>query len=346
MIRNKVGPRGRGSAQGSASVSKASDSFATSTWGVAFTWTRIWSKNSRSLWNERNFSADPHKSPLSSTRRRGTENLLISFLARAPPPPARQEMLAISIHSTAWAPMLAPSRSAVHASRNPVIHVRMSTYPAPEGFAWSSEPELAPGPPPISTATVAVAGSPSDSSSWGPAPAAPAVVPAAAEKKPAAEKKRKPATQGIFAPLVTGAKALMGEEELNKLRGEVIAQHSKVISAFVDTSESPFGQLVIRKMFEAADKDGSGGVDKEELRAALKALGFDFLEEKQVSGILERADTSGDLVIDFEEFVKETPRCAHHRRNPHRLSRPPPRRDRPPFCVNRLTGCVVARFAP
>ena len=271
---------------------------------------------------------------------------LISFLARAPPPPARQEMLAISILSTAWAPMLAPSRSAVHASRNPVIHVRMSTYPAPEGFAWSSVPELAPGPPPISTATVAVAGSPSDSSSWGPAPAAPAVVPAAAEKKPAAEKKRKPATKGIFAPLVTGAKALMGEEELNKLRGEVIAQHSKVISAFVDTSESPFGQLVIRKMFEAADKDGSGGVDKEELRAALKALGFDFLEEKQVSGILERADTSGDLVIDFEEFVKETPRCAHHRRNPHRLSRPPPRRDRPPFCVNRLTGCVVARFAP
>ena len=209
-----------------------------------------------------------------------------------------------------------------------MIHVRMSTYPAPEGFAWSSEPELAPGPPPISTATVAVAGSPSDSSSWGPAPAAPAVVPAAAEKKPAAEKKRKPATKGIFAPLVTGAKALMGEEELNKLRGEVIAQHSKVISAFVDTSESPFGQLVIRKMFEAADKDGSGGVDKEELRAALKALGFDFLEEKQVSGILERADTSGDLVIDFEEFVKETPRCAHHRRNPHRLSRPPPRRDK------------------
>ena len=277
---------------------------------------------------------------------RHTENLLISFLARAPPPPARQEMLAISILSTAWAPMLAPSRSAVHASRNPVIHVRMSTYPAPEGFAWSSVPELAPGPPPISTATVAVAGSPSDSSSWGPAPAAPAVVPAAAEKKPAAEKKRKPATKGIFAPLVTGAKALMGEEELNKLRGEVIAQHSKVISAFVDTSESPFGQLVIRKMFEAADKDGSGGVDKEELRAALKALGFDFLEEKQVSGILERADTSGDLVIDFEEFVKETPRCAHHRRNPHRLSRPPPRRDRPPFCVNRLTGCVVARFAP
>ena len=204
--------------------------------------------------------------------------------------------------------MLAPSRSAVHASRNPVIHVRMSTYPAPEGFAWSSEPELAPGPPPISTATVAVAGSPSDSSSWGPAPAAPAVVPAAAEKKPAAEKKRKPATQGIFAPLVTGAKALMGEEELNKLRGEVIAQHSKVISAFVDTSESPFGQLVLRRMFEAADKDGNGTLDRQEVRDALHALGFTFIEKKQIDQIIGRGDLNGDEVIDFEEFVKETPK--------------------------------------
>ena len=209
--------------------------------------------------------------------------------------------------------MLAPSRSAVHASMNPAIHVRMSTFPAPEGFAWSSVPELAPGPPAISTAdaaaaAVAVAGSPSDSSSWGPAPAAPAVVPAAVEKKPAAEKKRKPAANGIFAPIVKGAKALMGEEELNKLRGEVIAQHSKVISAFVDTSETPFGQLVLRRMFEAADKDGNGTLDRQEVRDALHALGFTFIEKKQIDQIIGRGDLNGDEVIDFEEFVKETPK--------------------------------------
>ena len=76
-------------------------------------------------------------------------------------------------------------------------------------------------------------------------------------------KSRQPSSQGLFAPVVKGAKAVMGEKELNKLRGEVIAQHTKVISAFVDTSESKFGQIVLKRMFEAADKDGNGTLDKE-----------------------------------------------------------------------------------
>ena len=43
-----------------------------------------------------------------------------------------------------------------------------------------------------------------------------------------------------------------------------------MISNFIDTSESPFGQLVLRRMFEYADKDGNGTLDKEEVREALK----------------------------------------------------------------------------
>jgi len=120
--------------------------------------------------------------------------------------------------------------------------------------------------------------------------------------------KRKAATMGLFAPVVTGAKAVMGEKELNKLRGEVIAQHSKVISAFVDTSESPFGQLVLQRMFEAADKDENGTLDREEIRDALHALGFTFVQDKQIDQIMGRGDLNGDDVIDFEEFVKETPK--------------------------------------
>ena len=57
-----------------------------------------------------------------------------------------------------------------------------------------------------------------------------------------------------------------------KLRGKVIAEHSKVIAAFVDTSERPFGQIALKKLFEAADTDGSGTLDKEEVRNALTAL--------------------------------------------------------------------------
>merc|ERR1712023_442470 len=120
--------------------------------------------------------------------------------------------------------------------------------------------------------------------------------------------KRTPAPQGIFAPLVLGAKNVVGTKEINKLRAEVIAQHTKVITAFVDTSESKFGQLVLSRLFEAADKDGDGTLDREEIREALHALGFTFIKDKQLDTIMTRADVDGNEVIDFEEFVNETPK--------------------------------------
>jgi len=88
----------------------------------------------------------------------------------------------------------------------------------------------------------------------------------------------------------------------------VIAEHTKVISSFVDTSESAFGQIVLRRMFEAADKDGNGTLDRQEIKDALYALGFTFIEDKQMDKIMGRADLDGNEVIDFEEFVKETPK--------------------------------------
>jgi len=121
-------------------------------------------------------------------------------------------------------------------------------------------------------------------------------------------KPRKPAPVGLFAPAVVASKTVLGEKNLNKVRGEVIAQHSKVISAFVDTSESPFGQIVLKQMFEAADKDNSGTLDKEEVREALRALGFKFIKDKQIETIFKRGDLDENEVIDFEEFVKETPK--------------------------------------
>jgi len=116
------------------------------------------------------------------------------------------------------------------------------------------------------------------------------------------------ASQGIFAPVVKGTKRVMGDKELNKLRAQVIAEHTKVITAFVDTSDSQFGQIALRRMFDAADKDGNGTLDREEVRDALHALGFDFIENKQLDKIFERGDLDGNEVIDFEEFVQETPK--------------------------------------
>merc|ERR1719375_2804598 len=115
--------------------------------------------------------------------------------------------------------------------------------------------------------------------------------PEKAPKKAKKEVETRPAWQeGIFAPAVVGAKMVMGEQQLKEFRAGVIAKHSKVIGNFVDTSEYQFGQLVLKRMFDYADKDGNGTLDKEEVRTALLDLGFDFLDEKQVEKLIKNAD--------------------------------------------------------
>ena len=123
------------------------------------------------------------------------------------------------------------------------------------------------------------------------------------------------APQGIFAPAVIAAVDVMGRKELNKLRGDVIAKHSKVIGAFVDTSESAFGQIVLKRMFEAADKDDSGGLDREEVREALHALGFKFIKDKEINKIFERGDLDGNEVITRAYAVhrSQCTQCTVHR---------------------------------
>jgi Ca2+-binding EF-hand superfamily protein len=49
-------------------------------------------------------------------------------------------------------------------------------------------------------------------------------------------------------------------------------------------------------------------VDEEELAQALTRLGFEWLKDKQVKGILERADRNHDGRIDLEEWMSEAPK--------------------------------------
>ena len=114
--------------------------------------------------------------------------------------------------------------------------------------------------------------------------------------------------KGIFAPAVNVAVQAMGRKELNAFRASVIAEHTKVISKFVDTSESKFGQIALKRLFEAADEDGNGTLDKQEVKEALNALGFTFIQEKDVDKIFKKADKDNNEVIDFEEFVQEAPK--------------------------------------
>eukprot|EP00957_Ditylum_brightwellii_P212026 15366874-Ditylum_brightwellii.AAC.1 len=61
-------------------------------------------------------------------------------------------------------------------------------------------------------------------------------------------------------------------------------------------------------MYKVADKNGDGKLDNEEVQEALHSLGFSWLKEKQVAGILKRADQDENGVIDYQEFVSEAPK--------------------------------------
>lgn len=114
--------------------------------------------------------------------------------------------------------------------------------------------------------------------------------------------------EGIFSPVVLAAKAVLGEEKLNKVRAKAISMHSDVISSFVDTHDTPTGQAALKTLFRIADKDGNGTISTDELAEAFQALGFNWLKEKQVNGIFKRADIDENGAIDLEEFVKEAPK--------------------------------------
>ncbi|CAE8613681.1 unnamed protein product [Polarella glacialis] len=117
----------------------------------------------------------------------------------------------------------------------------------------------------------------------------------------------KTAKAGLFSPVVEGAKVALGPEELNKVRAEVIKAHTKVISFFVDTAQSKFGKIALKKLFEAADADGSGKLSREEVRSCLTALGFAWNDEDRVDGLVAKSDLNGDEELDFEEFVLQAP---------------------------------------
>ena len=82
----------------------------------------------------------------------------------------------------------------------------------------------------------------------------------------------------------------------------------KVIQAFVDTSVSPVGTIALKKLFQLADMDHNGSIDRDELGAALRKLGFSHLSTKQIDQILNRADKDDNFEIDYDEFVREAPK--------------------------------------
>ena len=126
---------------------------------------------------------------------------------------------------------------------------------------------------------------------------------------PPKKKKKNPAhKEGVFSPTVVAAGTILGQDQLNKIRGKFITYHSDIIKSFVGTSDSKFCKAVLRNLFEIVDVDNSGYIDNEELKQALNLLGFNLLGENQYAKIFERADSNGDMEISLEEFMEEAPK--------------------------------------
>ncbi len=117
------------------------------------------------------------------------------------------------------------------------------------------------------------------------------------------------AKNGIFTPLVKLTKWAVGEDRFLSFRARVIGEHTKVIQAFVDTADTPFGCIALEKLFDIADVDGSGTIDRAELELALKKLGFTHLTESQIDTIMKKADGDDNCVIDYDEFVDNAPKA-------------------------------------
>jgi len=129
---------------------------------------------------------------------------------------------------------------------------------------------------------------------------------------PVTEKKiKKPAKghpDGIFTPVVLAAKKVLGDDQLKKLRAKGISVHSDVIKAFIETSTTSFGEATLAKIFDIVDANGDGEIDAEEMAAAVNLLGFTWLEEKQIIGIMKKADKDKNGILDLEEFTASAPK--------------------------------------
>lgn len=59
----------------------------------------------------------------------------------------------------------------------------------------------------------------------------------------------------------------------------------------------------IKEAFDLFDTDGSGSIDENELRVAMKALGFEAKDE-EVHKMIVDVDEDGNGGVEFDEFLK------------------------------------------
>ncbi|KAL2228929.1 calmodulin-like protein 3 [Sesamum indicum] len=78
---------------------------------------------------------------------------------------------------------------------------------------------------------------------------------------------------------------------------------AKTSSNNAKTSSSRRGGIELRGVFATFDKNNDGYITREELRESLKNIGISA-GERDVADMVEKVDSNGDGLIDFDEFCE------------------------------------------
>ena len=93
------------------------------------------------------------------------------------------------------------------------------------------------------------------------------------------------------------------EEELrycNLLHYVFVDKRTIILMTF--HSNKKFLVCVIREAFKVFDSDGNGFINASELRQVMMNLG-EKLSEEEVEMMIKEADTNGDGLVNYEEFI-------------------------------------------
>ncbi|KAF9121509.1 hypothetical protein BGW39_010491 [Mortierella sp. 14UC] len=116
----------------------------------------------------------------------------------------------------------------------------------------------------------------------------------------------------------------LGDEELRQTIR--IPSHAIDLKEFTDlmnrynndSSKDP--EEPYRRAFQSINRDGSGAVSAQELRAAIQSLlGPNVLSEADIDEIITEGDVSGDGRITLEEFLKIMQKSEKKHRGEHVL---------------------------
>ncbi|KAF9910235.1 hypothetical protein EC991_006964 [Linnemannia zychae] len=116
----------------------------------------------------------------------------------------------------------------------------------------------------------------------------------------------------------------LGDEELKQTIR--IPNHAIDLKEFTDimnrynNDHSKDAEEPYRRAFQSINRDGSGAVSAQELRAAIQSLlGPNVLSEADIDEIITEGDVSGDGRISLEEFLKIMQKSEKKHRGEHVL---------------------------